>query len=180
MWALTVDAEKLLRATIISGMVMLGALGTGYLAPTRVSTMPEPLALETAPRVRDVRSDGAPDKACINIIWKIGPIKCEDYVPSGYFLVISSDGNAPNCRHTLVSQAFKEVGLCLVCQIWLRNHALGAVEAAVGRDSNGQIGDAGLSKELVGLVLSTELDKDFASSLFFGLVRLSNNTLKKL
>ncbi|KAH8027513.1 hypothetical protein HPB51_007063 [Rhipicephalus microplus] len=77
-------------------------------------------------------------------------------------------------------KAFKEVGLCLVCQIWLRNHALGAVEAAVGRDSNGQIGDAGLSKELVGLVLSTELDKDFASSLFFGLVRLSNNTLKKL
>lgn len=61
MWALSVYAKKLLCVALICQVIMLGTLGTGQLAPTQGSTMPELLALEAAQRILDICSDGAPD-----------------------------------------------------------------------------------------------------------------------
>lgn len=50
--------------------------------------------------------------ALFDVTWKSGLVKGEDYGSSEYFLVFSSGGsNASNCRHTFISQAFKEISL---------------------------------------------------------------------
>ena len=76
--------------------------------------MPEALTLETTPRVWNVSSDGAPDKASINMFRKGGAVECEDDVLSREFLIFSADGDAPHGSNTLILQTFQQVGFCFV------------------------------------------------------------------
>lgn len=63
--------------------------------------MTEALALETAPRVVDVRSDGAPDGLSNHAVWQDGMAKHWDDMSSGYYLIHSSYGCAPYTRQNL-------------------------------------------------------------------------------
>lgn len=51
------------------------AFCTGFEATEVVCTVPEPLEFKTAPWVRDVGADGAPDKSCFFMLWKHCAVK---------------------------------------------------------------------------------------------------------
>lgn len=75
MVTLAVYTKKLLHVTVFRRVVLLGAFRAGKSAAIGVSAVPEPFALETAPRVRDVRPDWTSRETCIDQFRKAPPFK---------------------------------------------------------------------------------------------------------
>lgn len=92
--------------------------------------------------------------ALFDVTWKSGLVKGEDYGSSEYFLVFSSGGsNASNCRHTFISQAFKEISLSRLPDLAQRSHPPSDLQGWGGATLDVNTGNVVLAQEFGGLKL---------------------------
>lgn len=112
-------------------------------------------------------------------VWECGPVNSKDNVLGRNYFVIPPHSYAPHSCHALISQALQQVSICLIHQVYFRDDTLSTVQAPVGCHPDFKIGYVSLFKEDLCMLLVVYFNQDFSSSLFFGLIFVTNDALQK-